>query len=82
MGGLRVALALVFVLGVQQLAGLRGVVALQPVLVEGVQDGVDLWKTHWQAAVGLLHLLDQDFIHPAPCFALRLTPATQAPCVR
>lgn len=79
-GRLRVALVLVFVLGVQQRAGLRGVLALQPVLVERVQGWVDLWKTQRQAAVGLLHLLHQDFVHSASRLALRLTSATQAPC--
>lgn len=77
---LRVALALVFVLGVQQRAGLRRVLALQPVLVERVQGRVDLGKPQRQAAVGLLHLLHQDFVHSACRLALRLTAAAQAPC--
>lgn len=77
---LRVALVLGFVLGVQQRAGLRGVLALQPVLVECLQGWVDLWKTQRQTAVGFLHLLHQDFVHSASRLALRLTSATQAPC--
>lgn len=75
----RLRVALVFVLGVQQCAGLRGVLALQPVLVESVQDRVDLRKTQRQAAVGLLHLLHQAFVHSASRLALRLASATQAP---
>lgn len=77
--GLRVDLSRISVLGVQECAGLLGVLALQPVLIEGVQGRVDLWETDWQAAVGLLHLLDQSFIHPASHLALRLTAAAQAP---
>lgn len=72
-------LALIFVLGVQECAGLCGVLALQPVLIEGVQGRVDLRETDRQAAVGLLHLLDQGFIYPAPGFVLCLTAAAQAP---
>lgn len=67
------------VVGVQQLAGLRGVLSLQPVLVEGGQGGVDLGEPDRQAAVGLLHLLHQSFIHPAGGVALRLAAAAQAP---
>lgn len=68
-----------FVLGAQQRAGLRGVLALQPVLIKGLQGGVDLRETDWQAAVGLLHLLYQGFIRPASRLALRLSAAAQAP---
>lgn len=77
--GLRVALILVFVLGVQERAGLQRVLALQPVLIKGDQGRVDLWEMHWQAAVGLLHLLDKVLIHPASCLTLCLTAAAQAP---
>lgn len=77
--GLCVDLTLTSVLGVQECAGLLGVLALQPVLIQGVQGGVDLGETDWQAAVGLLHLLDQGFIHPASRLALCLTTAAQAP---
>lgn len=72
-------LTLISVLGVQEGAGLRRVLALQPVLIEGVQGRVDLWDTDWQAAVGLLHLLHQGFIRPSSCLVLRLTAAAQAP---
>lgn len=72
-------LTLTPVLGVQECVGLRGVLALQPVLIEGVQGGVDLRETDRQAAVGLFHLLDESFIHPAPCVTLCLTAAAQAP---
>lgn len=73
------ALTLIFVLGMQERVGLWGVLALQPVLIEGVQGRVDLWETDWQAAVDLLHLLNQGFIHPASRLVLRLTTAAQAP---
>lgn len=75
------ALTLVSVLGVQEAAGPRGVGALQPVLIEGVDGGVDLWETDRQAAVGFLHLLGQGFINAASRLALRLAPAAQAPWV-
>jgi len=68
------------VLGVQERGDLRGVVALQPVLIEGVQGGVDLRQADRQTAVGLLHLLDEVFIRPAAGVALRLAAAAQAPC--
>ena len=63
----------------QQLIGLQRVLALQPVLIEGFKDGVELGKSDRQAAVDLLHLLDQGFIYPTTRLALRLTSATQAP---
>lgn len=79
MRGLHLALTLTSVLGMQEHAGLWRVLALQPVLIEGVQGGADLWETDWQAAVDLLHLLHQGFVHAASCLVLSLTPATQAP---
>ena len=68
------------VLCVQESAGLLGVLAVQPVLVEGVQAGVVLGKTHREAAVRLLHLLDQGPVRPARRrIALRLAAAAQTP---
>ncbi|KAF3853135.1 hypothetical protein F7725_013823 [Dissostichus mawsoni] len=53
---------------------------MQPFPVQSLQDGVQLGQADRQAAVGVLHLLHQSFIHTAPPITLSLTPAAQTPC--